>query len=344
MNNLKTITAITAFAVATLSSCIEEKDLSQLKPVQPGAETYTEVELNVGGECSVTEKPMGRAALTNVKGIYGITVSQWVKDASGRVQSKPYAYGIFDNVSNLKVNLLDGYKYRIACTMVKDGADSIAVDNKKYGRPFTLDKNGSLYGGIQNKFLVADQQDGSQLFLFDADNSKIETKSQNKDITRPFVERYHGVIDSLVVGTVGNEIEMYRRYFAVKFAANGLREGYRLEIQLDDSPKWILNGKTGKATVETGYNFVSFKSLTGKINTGTIATENAIMKVELFKNGVSQGEIMKYSRSFKRNYQVTIAISDIDHFGTDAGLGITFKDEAEMENDPIIDLPWQGGE
>ena len=338
MKNFKTITAITALAVTVLSSCIEDKDLSQLKPVQP--ETYTEVELNVGGECSITETPMGRAGATTIKGIYGIAVSQWVKDSNGRPQAKPYAYGIFDNVSNLKLNLLDGYKYRISCTMVADGKDSIKYVSEKYGRPFTLDRKGEVYGAITNKFLVADQPDGSQLFLFDVENSKIETNKQNKEITRPFIQRYHGIIDSLETHTVGNEIELYRRYFAVKFVANGLRTDSRLEIQLEDSPKWTLTPEKP----ETGYTFVSLKTLTNKVTTGNVLTENMPFKVELFKSGVNQGYIMNYNRSFKRNYKANVAISDIDNFGTDADISIVIKDEGELESDPTIDLPWQGGE
>lgn len=335
MKNSKKLVVFTFLAATALNSCIEDKDLSQIseKP-----ETYSEVTFSIDGECNTTEVPM-RAVASDKKDIYGITISQWVKDASGRPQSKPYAYGIFDDVSNLKVNLLDGYKYRVACTMVRNAVDSLkTTDNNSLTRPFTLDKNGIVYGKAENKFIVADQPDGTQKFLFDADNSKIETPTQ-QNITRPYIMRYHGGLDSIETNTTGNQLELYRRYFAVKFVANGLRENCRLEVQLDDSPKWILTpGKN-----ETDYTCVSFKTLTGKITTGTILTDNAVFKVELFKDDKSEGvEIMKYNRSFKRNYKSAIVISDIDNFGTDAGLSIKIADEGELENDPTTDLPWQG--
>lgn len=94
------------------------------------------------------------------------------------LQSKPYAYGIFDDVSNLKLNLLDGYKYRVACTMIENAKDSLQHKDNKFARPFSLDRNGEVFGEIKNQFFLADQPDGSQLFLFDADNSKIGTKYQ----------------------------------------------------------------------------------------------------------------------------------------------------------------------
>lgn len=335
MNYSKKLATISALAVAILSSCIEEKDLSQISKV-PEPETYSEVTFNIGGECSTTETPLSRAT-NEKKDIYGITVSQWIRDTSGRLQSKPYAYGIFDNISNLKLNLLDGYKYRVACTMVRNATDSLEVDGK-LARPFTLDRNGKVYGTVENKFLIADQPDGTQLFLFDADNSKIGTKAQ-EDISRPSILRYHGLIDSLETHTANNELELYRRYFAVKFVANGLRKNYKLEVQLDDSPKWVLTPEKN----ETDYTYISFRTLTGKITSGNIISENVMFRVELFKDGVSQGKIMEYNRSFKRDYKSVIAISDIDNFGTDADLSIKIADEGELENDPTTDLPWQGG-
>ena len=223
--------------------------------------------------------------------------------------------------------------------MIENAKDSLQYKDNKFARPFSLDRNGEVFGEIKNQFFLADQPDGSQLFLFDADNSKIGTKYQN-GVSRPYIKRYHGVIDSLETKTTGNELELYRRYFAVKFIANGLHENYRLEIQLDDSPKWILTPKKN----ETEYTYVSFKSLTGKVITNNILSENVSFKVELFKGDESQGkEIMKYNRSFKRNYRSMIAISDIDNFGTDAGLSIKIADEGELEDDPVTDLPWQEG-
>jgi hypothetical protein len=335
MNHSKKLSVAAILAIAMLSSCIKDKDLSQIgnKP-----ETYSEATLSIGGECNTTETPMSRAS-DQVREIYGITVSQWIRDTGGRLQSKPYAYGIFDDVSNLKLNLLDGYKYRVSCTMVENAKDSLLHEENKFARPFSLDRNGEVFGEIKNRFLLADQPDGSLLYLFDADNSKVGTEHQD-GISRPWIKRYHGVIDSLETHTTGNELELYRRYFAVKFKANGLHENYRLEIQLDDSPKWILTPDKN----ETEYTYVSFRSLTGKVTPNSILSDNASFKVELFKEDESQGtEIMKYNRSFKRNYRSTIVISDIDNFGTDAGLSIKIADEGELEDEPVTDLPWQGG-
>lgn len=54
---------------------------------------------------------------------------------------------------------------------------------------------------------------------------------------------------------------------------------------------------------ETDYTYISFRTLTGKITSGNIISENVMFRVELFKDGVSQGKNMEYNRSFKRNYK-----------------------------------------
>ena len=50
MNYSKKLATISALAVAILSSCIEEKDLSQISKV-PEPETYSEVTFNIGCDC-----------------------------------------------------------------------------------------------------------------------------------------------------------------------------------------------------------------------------------------------------------------------------------------------------
>ncbi|KAA5443871.1 hypothetical protein F2Y53_17225, partial [Bacteroides cellulosilyticus] len=97
-----------------LQSCLKGEDVYKEK--EP---TYTELDLNIGGECSLTEKPMSRADAS--KEIFGINVAMLIQNPNGSVTQKPYAYGIFDNIKagNLKLNVLDGYQYRISCTMIK---------------------------------------------------------------------------------------------------------------------------------------------------------------------------------------------------------------------------------
>ena len=137
--------------------------------------------------------------------------------------------------------------------------------------------------------------------------------------------------------------DVYRRYFAVKFVAQGLLEGDRLEITLDDSSPFIATYDNP----ESKEQYVSFKNITATVSTSAVQSESMEFYVRLYRlndKGVEEEKtLMKYSRSFKRNYRSTVILTDIDNFGTDSGIGIEIKDEGELLEDDNIDLPWQSG-
>lgn len=315
-------------------SCLKGEDVYQEKEI-----TYTELELSVGGECSLTEKPMSRAD-DATKEIYGINVAMLIPNTNGTFAQKAYAYGIFDNVKaeNLKLNVIDGYKYRISCTMIKEAKDSLLTGNGIL-YPFTLSKGETpTLGQITNKFVTAEQADGTQRYLYDLESSKIGTSGQS-NYTRPFIRRYHGLIDNLsVTANQANTLEVYRRYFGVQFKQNGLQKNCRLEIQLEGAPTvWLTPSQTQSAEL-----MVSMKALTGVVEAGKVMTDNARVKVIVHQTGKTPVDILNYNISFKRNYMHTIAISDIDHFGTGSNVTIHVE-ETELENSAQEDLPWQGG-
>lgn len=319
----------------TLSSCVPEKDLHEEKPV-----TYTEVNFSVGGDCSVTDKPMSRANASS-KELYGINVAMLVKNANdANFTSKPYAYGIFDHASvqNLKLNLIDGYSYRVSCTMIADAVDSLAQGGG-YVRPFTIDKNRTNFGKVVNKFITSERPDGTQEYLYDLEAAQIGTTGQ-ANIQRPFIKRYHGFIETPLISKdapTQNDLEVYRRYFGAKFKVVGLQPGLKMKIQIDDSPAiWLTSSNT-----ESEPAYVSMKNLTAKVEPNRILTDNGRVIATVYKEGEEPEQILNYSIAFKRNYMHTIAISDIDHCGTPSGVKINV-DEKEMEDDGQQDLPWQG--
>ena len=240
-----------------------------------------------------------------------------------------------------------------SCTMVQSGKEVIAkkttTDGNQYYRPFTLDRNGNSPSVITNRLLAA-LGEGTPEFFYDIENSKVQTAANtntdntenDKDISRPFVNRYHFTIDSINPGQDCN-LMLYRRFFAVQFKAKVNTEDEKLEIQLDDSHHITLD-KENKWTSNQIY--VSMRTLTTQINPNTIYTENVKIKADYFdpsQNDTGFVPLMEYSRSFKRNYLTVITISDIDHFGTETGITVSLEEE-ELKNDINVDLPFQGGE
>lgn len=111
-----------------LQSCLKGEDVYKEK--EP---TYTELDLNIGGECSLNRKT--NEPCRCFERDFRYKCSHAHTESQRSVTQKPYAYGIFDNIKagNLKLNVLDGYQYRISCTMIKEGKDSL------------LTKDGTLY-------------------------------------------------------------------------------------------------------------------------------------------------------------------------------------------------------
>ena len=182
------------FTAFTLQSCIEEKNLYQEPPT-----TYSELNLKLDGDYLITELPMSRSTKSSVidesKTIVGIAISMTPKEGANPT-SKPYAYGIFQldkakNSENLKIRVIDGYTYRISCSMIANAKDSIRMEDGGFAAPFDLERNGKIKGECLNKFLTAEQVDGVK-FLYNIENPKIQTKSEGQDkCGRPFIERYH---------------------------------------------------------------------------------------------------------------------------------------------------------
>lgn len=118
--------------VGLMYGCIDNELFYQTKEA---ASKEVTISLNLGGEILVADEPMTRGV--DESDIYGIQV---YKD------DEPFAYGLFDNIDNLKINLLKGSKYKIVTSMVKNGKNILSSDGKhdiitelsEYNEEYTL--------------------------------------------------------------------------------------------------------------------------------------------------------------------------------------------------------------
>ena len=157
------------FTAFTLQSCIKEKDLYQAPPT-----TYSELNLQLDGDYLSTELPMARATtptkINESETLVGIAITMTPKEGQNP-SSKPYAYGIFQldkakDPNNLKIKVIDGYTYRISCSMIANAKDSIIKDEKGFfGAPFDLERSGTIKGECLNKFLTAEQVGGAKFHV-----------------------------------------------------------------------------------------------------------------------------------------------------------------------------------
>ncbi len=137
--------ALVAFAI----SCSKNAGTDQPKtPDQPSEQPEkVTVSFAVKGDVTIEEDllSISRAAgvETESTDLYGINI-YYDKDKDG-VINDVYGYGLFDNVADMTVSLLTGYKYKFVCSLVKDGKSKILKgkgyagyysDYEGYGAPF----------------------------------------------------------------------------------------------------------------------------------------------------------------------------------------------------------------
>lgn len=105
----KIINVLAVIAAVTLPGCTKEHS----PEVNPDGEMVL-VHLNLGGEIDVEETPLTRAFTSD--DLIGVQVYQG---------SDYYAYGLFDDVSKMKIYLHSGKTYKFVCSVVKNGKNIV---------------------------------------------------------------------------------------------------------------------------------------------------------------------------------------------------------------------------
>lgn len=84
------------------------------------------------GDITIEESPLSKSAgeETESTDLYGINV-YYDKERDGNIDDV-YGYGLFDNIADMNISLLTGYKYKFVCSLVKDGKNEVAYNNYRF--------------------------------------------------------------------------------------------------------------------------------------------------------------------------------------------------------------------
>ena len=87
---------------------------------------------------TVEESPLSKSAgeETESTDLYGINV-YYDKERDGNINDV-YGYGLFDNIADMNISLLTGYKYKFVCSLVKDGKNEVAYNNYRFILPIMI--------------------------------------------------------------------------------------------------------------------------------------------------------------------------------------------------------------
>lgn len=234
------LTALVTVAASVMTSSCSNADEPLPEPIPNEEGTTYEVSLNLAGEYTeVSEEPLSRAGEETPKKFYGVNVYCMKTDGSEDTYSH-YAYGIFDDVADMTITLLGGYKYKFECTSVKDDGDKIYLDGPysdtyegtsyenayKIGYPLTTSYNDYQFSFdfIGNRFITSTY---SWLRCIQNGHSVVKLGDSSYGIKEdPSLDRFYGELTDFIPssGAVAT-IPMKRTAFGIKIVVNGVPDG-----------------------------------------------------------------------------------------------------------------------
>ena len=320
---------------SSLFSCSNNEDeLLSKEQEENEQETYT-ISFDLGGEfISTSETPLSRTEVISKK-IYGINV-YYKKDDNSPYQN--YAYGLFDNIEDMTISLIGGYKYKFECSMVKNDVDTLYNNNNTYYAPFHYyyNINNGNYSGIElsNKFEISTTSP-TYIKGLKSGTTSISGRGSSSDTDYPRTDRFYGELEDYVPSSDGiANIDLKRTAFGLKFIVTPPVDGTlsvgsiasNIKISSDDS------------TVETSaiYTFYDVYKC-WKVEE---YTQNFTIRLTWIRaNGATQ--TFEKVITVKRNVMTTVNVN-VNGGTTDSSLGVK-EDDTPMGNENV-DMSFNGGD
>lgn len=283
------------------------------QPNQPTTPKNFEISIGFGGEISVSNSPLGRAVEND---LYAVQVySKKTSEAAGVYA--PYAYGLFDNTSNLTLNVTEGFTYKFVASMVVDAKNKIKSEGNKYGVPYSNKTISS-----DNKFTI------SSTIGFDALGSGAALLAGETSIcTMPTLDRFYG--EAELSPSEANKtvtIHMLRTVFGLKFIAKGVdQEGEVVKIAVENAPAVLtIDYSANSSEQATDEIIYTFKDIAAAYASGTSDYTDEIT-LTITMNNV---DVITKDITVTRNMLSTITIHEPNHNGK---INITCEDNAMSE-------------
>ena len=331
---------------STLFSCSNNED--ELPPKeQTNQETYT-ISFNLGGEfISTSETPLSRTEVAPKK-IYGINV-YYKKD--GNTWYDNYAYGLFDNIQDMTISLISGYRYKFECTMIQNDNDIIYHDkNGYYGRPFMSgdnyngDYNANTVTQLTNKFHVSTTT-YRYLDYIKYGTTDVFTESSFVRSNYPKTDRFYGELTDYIPTKDGvANIDLKRTAFGLKFIVAPPVDGrlYISSITTNDNSYHSINSNvevSADDNILESSSMYTFYEVYECWQAENYTKDFTIRLKWKRANGATQ--TFEEVITVKRNVMTTVNVN-VNGGTTDSSLGVK-EDDTPMGNENV-DMNFNGGD
>lgn len=289
------------------------------------------ISLNMGGEIlDVETSPLTRTSNSDLYGIqvYSAPVSQ--EDNMGYT---PCAFGLFDNIENLSINLLAGKKYKFVVTLLIDAKNILAYYGHYYRTPFDITDPYKVSTPL-NVFT-----NSIDCYFTSLSSGRTELSFGSYYYSHPTADRYYGELAGYEPSEGGSvNINLKRVVFGVKYIVQGMDEG-ELKVQLKDAPEITIDN-SAKSTEKIIH---TFENVLGAYNSDNYTEK--IPVTFLWNKGETEIPQGTYEFDFQRNKLTTITFKVMGE-SLSSGLGINIEsieitngENITVEDGVVIETP-----
>lgn len=221
-----------------ISACSSNNTAAPELPETPnhneGTNEETEViEAQIGYSFESYETPLSRAG--NSDDLIGIDIAVL---QNGNPQT--YAWGVFDDVSQLKAKFVKGYKYRISLNYFPNAKNVVYnYPNGTFGSPFSYIYDAHDYNLNEVNYFSGNYNDGptgdNAAFLVNMFGNLVQNTSA--DLNREFIlgthQRYLGQTDFIEINESGVNVELENYMMAIRLDVANFTSG-KIRMTLDN--------------------------------------------------------------------------------------------------------------
>ncbi len=202
------------------------------------------VRMSFGGDfISESEEPLQRAE-DKKNTFVGINVTRIkkgndIESNNTNIKKEPFAYGLYDRLSNISIDLVTGYYYFFEASILIEDQDKLwDQDASIYMQPFDNTNGEGFSISNMNKFDYTYLKDDLHKFSFkklDSGNAYVDSKnalsSRYGQIKYPRVKRYYGKLDLFDPALISDvEILMDYKSFGIKFQVEKMPNNTKLTV------------------------------------------------------------------------------------------------------------------
>lgn len=266
-------------------------------------------------------RPLSRASITE-DGIYAVNVF-WKKGSS----YLPYATGLFDNINNISIGLIEGYLYRFDCTFLNIN-ELYSRDREVYGLPFSITPNKEIDATVTNKLTISiNPLNENTMFHQHIYKGATHIKADSISERPANTYRFYGsnTIDLTTAAPIADNnrpiatisIELKRAYYTLQFAAENLSEGDSIRVETTNAkPFIIINNNSSNKPPCSEERLLSLANIVSNPSWGGNINEQETLPINIYYRPKDATEwtwiIKNQSITAKRNIRNLVTIRNID--------------------------------